>query len=244
MRLSSPIYKLKRQAKLNARSNGLKLNQALHQNAISEGFQDWGHLASQYSKTTPGKEIMSRIQAGDMLLIAARPGHGKTLLALELAALSNTPERTCYVFSLDYNQRNIRNAFVCLGREINERARSLVIDTSDEICAEYIIKLLSSSSEKAVVIIDYMQLLDQKREHPPLNEQLQMLKRFAHKTGTVFIFSSQVDRTFELSSNKFPTLEDIRLPNPIDTSCFNGLVFLNEGDITVQLATSSSEFAS
>lgn len=38
MKLSSPIYKLKRQAKLDARTKGQKLNDALNQIAKSEGF--------------------------------------------------------------------------------------------------------------------------------------------------------------------------------------------------------------
>jgi len=38
-----------------------------------------------------------------MVLIGARPGHGKTLLGLELAALAELIDRTGYFFTLDYN---------------------------------------------------------------------------------------------------------------------------------------------
>jgi replicative DNA helicase len=84
MRLSSPIYTLKREAKLLARDTEIKLHQALDQVARREGFQDWGHLASSYAKTTPAKAILQQLDTGVMALIAARPGHGKTLLGLEL----------------------------------------------------------------------------------------------------------------------------------------------------------------
>ena len=58
MRLSSPIYKLKRQARSLARDHHIKLHEALKQIAVKEGFKDWSHLASTYSKTAPAKEIM------------------------------------------------------------------------------------------------------------------------------------------------------------------------------------------
>ena len=88
MKLSSPIYTLKRQAKLVARDTKIKLHQALNQIATNEGFKDWSHLASKYSETTPAKEILKQIRSGDMVLIGARPGHGKALLGLELTALA------------------------------------------------------------------------------------------------------------------------------------------------------------
>ncbi|MEP3196852.1 MAG: DNA helicase [Lentilitoribacter sp.] len=231
MKLSSPIYKLKRQAKLNARSKGLKLNEALDQIAISEGFRSWGHLSSCYSKSTPVKELLSKILPGDMVIIAARPGHGKTLLALELATLSETIGKTGYIFSLDYNVNDIKTAIANLGMQFNTRAHSLKIDTSDEICAEHIINRINPSHRNSIVIIDYLQLLDQKRDNSTLDTQILMLKRYADKTGTTFIFVSQIDRRFELTSEKFPSLRDLRLPNPVDTSCFNKLCFLHDGDI-------------
>lgn len=236
MKLSSPIYKLKRQAKLDARTKGQKLNDALNQIAKSEGFNDWGHLASCYSKTTPAKKIISQLSSDDMVLIAARPGHGKTLLALEVAAFAKQLNRAGYIFSLDYNAIDIWSAFQKLGLKANAKKQSLIIDTSNNICAEYIIKRLDLSTEKALVVIDYLQLLDQNRKNPPLNEQVQMIKQYANATGTIFVFVSQVDRAFELTSNKFPTLEDIRLPNPVDTSCFNRLCFLHDGDIEIKSA--------
>ena len=55
MRLSSPIYTLKRQAKLLARDNDIRLHEALNRIAAKEGFNDWSHLASSYSKATPAQ---------------------------------------------------------------------------------------------------------------------------------------------------------------------------------------------
>ena len=114
MKLSSPIYKLKRKAKLLARTNNLKLFQALNEIAKTEGFASWGHLASNYSQNiTPAKKLISQLYPGDMMLIGARPGHGKTLLGLELAALANTINRGSYIFSLDYNDKDTFGPCFC-----------------------------------------------------------------------------------------------------------------------------------
>lgn len=98
MKLSSPIYALKRQAKLLARDNGIKLHKALNQLARKEGFRDWSHLASSYSSSTPAKDVLSQLSPGDLVLIGARPGHGKTLLGLELAALAEKPSQRLRLF--------------------------------------------------------------------------------------------------------------------------------------------------
>jgi len=48
MRLSAPIYRLRRQAKLLARKAGIPLNQALDRVAKDEGFQSWSLLVARY----------------------------------------------------------------------------------------------------------------------------------------------------------------------------------------------------
>ncbi|MFQ1701545.1 DNA helicase [Loktanella agnita] len=135
MRLSSPIYMLKRQAKRLAREKGIKLHEALNWIAINEGFKDWSHLATSYSKTTPAYEILSQLNPSDIMLIGARPGHGKTFLGLELTALAAKNNRTGYVFSLDYNEADVWKRFEGLGFDPKEHGRSVVVDTSDDICA-------------------------------------------------------------------------------------------------------------
>lgn len=236
MRLSSPIYTLKRQAKLLARGNGIKLHEALNQIATREGFKDWSHLASSYSKTTPAKEIMSQLNSGDVVLIGARPGHGKTLLGLELAALAKKNRRKGYVFSLDYNNKDVWDRYEKLGLDPKENDGQIVIDTSDAICAAHIIERLATKPDHAFIVVDYLQLLDQKRSNPPLEQQVRALKKFAIEYGAVVVLISQIDRAFELSSSTMPTLADIRLPNPLDLSLFDKKCFLHDGQIQMEAA--------
>ena len=235
MRLSSPIYKLKRQAKLLARDNDIRLHEALNQIAIKEGFTNWSHLASEYSDETPAKEILRQIRSGDMVLIGARPGHGKTLLGLELTALATKINRTGYVFTLDYNETDVWDRFEQLGIDPKGLERPVVVDTSDNICAAHIIESLGSAPEHALVVIDYLQLLDQKRSNPPLDEQVRALKKFATERGSIVIMISQIDRTFELSANNLPSVDDIRMPNPVELSLFDKRCFLHDGEIQIEM---------
>lgn len=236
MRLSSPIHRLKRQAKMLARGNDMKLNEALNQIATKEGFKDWGHLASNYSKVTPAKDIMKQLRSGDIVLIGARPGHGKTLLGLELAALAEQIHRTGYFFTLDYNEADVWDRFEKLGFNPQRFDRPIVVDTSDDICTDYIVKCLSRRPDDALVVVDYLQLLDQKRSNPPLEQQVRALKKFATESGTIVVMISQIDRAFELSSDGMPSIDDIRLPNPVDLSLFDKRCFLHGGEVQLEIA--------
>ncbi|MCL6282210.1 DNA helicase [Ruegeria sp. 2012CJ41-6] len=236
MRLSSPIYRLKRKAKILARDNDIRLYEALNQIATKEGFKDWSHLASNYSEATPAKKVMKQLVSGDMVLIGARPGHGKTLLGLELIALAEESNRAGYVFTLDYNESDVWDRFEKLGFAPKRFNRPVVVDTSDNICADYVIERLSKSSDDALVVIDYLQLLDQRRSNPPVDEQVRALKKHATDSGAIVVMISQIDRAFELSSSGLPSIDDIRMPNPVDLSLFNKRCFVHDGEVRIEMA--------
>ncbi|XHE59630.1 DNA helicase [Phaeobacter sp. BS52] len=219
-----------------ARDNDIRLHKALNQIAINEGFRSWSHLASSSSKATPAKEIINQLKPGDIVLIGARPGHGKTLLGLELTALAEKNNRTGYVFSLDYNETDIWDRFEKLGFDRKEHDGPIIVDTSDDICAAHIVDRLSNAPDDAFVVVDYLQLLDQKRSNPPLEEQVRALKKFAIERGAVVVLISQIDRAFELSSSDMPSIEDVRLPNPVDLSLFDKRCFLHNGEIQIEAA--------
>ncbi|MEN0001035.1 MAG: DNA helicase [Pseudomonadota bacterium] len=231
MQLSAPIYVLKRKAKLLARDSGIALHQALDRVAIGEGFQSWSHLMSAPASGRRVYDVLSQLGSGDLVLIAARRGQGKTLLGLELAAKASQLRRKGYFFTLDYHEREIVDRLSTIGVDPSSIDENLVLDTSDDVSAEHIIGTLTDEREPTLIVIDYLQLLDQKRTNPSLDDQIKSLQNYVIGTGTICAVISQIDRSFDLNEKSMPDISDVRLPNPLDLSAFRKLLFLHDGKI-------------
>lgn len=231
MQLSAPIYVLKRKAKLLARGNGVSLHQALNKVANAEGFNSWSHLVSSSASENPARRILSQLEPGDLVLIGARPGHGKTLLGLELAARASQLRRKGFFFTLAYHEREIADRFSTIGIDPSSIQKSVVIDTSDCVSADYVINRLEAEHEPALVVVDYLQLLDQKRSNPGLDDQIKSLQRYVIDAGAICAVISQIDQSFDLVEKSMPDISDVRLPNPLDLSVFSKNFFLHDGKI-------------
>ena len=235
MRLSAPIYRLKRQAKLLARESGVPLHEALDRLAKREGFRSWSHLAAAHPDR-PAETILAGLTPGDMLLLGARPGHGKTLLALELAITASRAGHRPHVFTLDDNEADVLGRLKDLGHDPQKAMASLILDTSDAICADHIVRRLGEADAPGFAVVDYLQLLDQRRTTPPLGQQVATLRAHAQATGAILVLISQIDRAFENSPSGMPTLADVRLPNPCDLGLFTRTCFLHAGEIRFEAA--------
>lgn len=82
-------------------------------------------------------------------------------------------------FSLEYNAADVLDLFKSIGEDPADFRNVFEFDISDAISAEYIMARLSTMPAGTVVVIDYLQLLDQKREKPELMAQVRALKAFA-----------------------------------------------------------------
>lgn len=236
MNLSAPIFRLKRKARLLSRETGLSLSKALDQIARAEGFRSWSHLAAENAPDRPAAAILGTLAPGDILLLGARPGQGKTVLGLGLAAEAARAGRKAFFFTLEYNAAD---ALALLRGQDSAPARlapHLTLDTSDDICASHIIARLANAPRGTVAVIDYLQLLDQKRKHPPLDEQVRTLKEFAAQSGAIIVMISQIDRSFDAVAGRLPSLADVRLPNPLDLSLLTRTCFLHDGEIRLDAA--------
>ncbi len=229
MKLTTPIYQLKRQAKLLSQESGIPLNKALDRIAKAEGFQQWSLLARHEASKKPTTQLLERLHPGDMALLAARPGLGKTTLGLNLIETAIRAGHQGAFFTFEYTSAEVTRQLRDIGVDV--QGDTCDVFTSDAISADYIIEQLQSAQRGTVVVVDYLQLLDQQRQKPELSLQIAALRSFAVTRGVIFVMLSQIDRSFDPGLKAMPDIDDIRLPNPLDLSLFSLTCFLNDGDI-------------
>lgn len=232
MRLSAPIYQLKRRARLLAREEKIPLHQAQARIAAAEGFAAWSLLAARASAGSGVGELLAGLADGDMLIIAARPGQGKTRLGLQLLLHASREGRRSVLFSLEYTERAAMDRVRALSGRLPDTMPEIL--TSDDICADYIARHLTGAPAGTVAVIDYLQILDQQRTKPPLSDQMTLLRTFARRTGVILAFISQVDRSYEPEAAPVPGFADLRLPNPIPRGIFTKACFLHGGTIRLE----------
>jgi len=236
MRLSAPIFRLKRQAKLLSRDAGIPLSKALDRIAADEGFQSWSLLAARYSADSPAIKILQRLEPGDLVLLGARPGHGKTMMALELIVETIKAGGRGVFYTLEWTEGDVLKHLRSTGADLKSLHDAFTFDTSDAINADYIIDRLSGAPRGTVAVIDYLQLLDQQRTSPAIDVQVSALKSFASDAGLIVVLLSQIDRTFDPATKTLPDMADIRLPNPLDLTVFTKTCFLHDGDVRFEAA--------
>ncbi|MCA1362848.1 AAA family ATPase [Bradyrhizobium sp. IC3069] len=237
MKLSAPIYHLKRKARRLSREAGIPLHDALDRIAATEGFSAWSMLAAKAAALTPASKLFPQFRPGDLVLVGARPGQGKTLMGLELAIEAMKFGHRAAFFSLEYTEKDVLDRLRAIGVEPAQFDKLFEVDCSDGISADYVVKQMVAAPRGTFVVIDYLQLLDQRRENPDLAVQVRALKSFARDTGLIVVFISQIDRSYDPAAKPCPDLGDVRLPNPLDLKLFDKTCFINNADVQFRAAS-------
>jgi replicative DNA helicase len=228
VKLSAPIPTLKHQARRLKRAEGISLSAALDKVAQREGYISWS-LLSAWARDR-GDALFDSLEPGELLLLGARRGHGKTLRAVKLMVGAMRAGLRCWFFSLENDEPNLNALLAAAGASHAEFSRLLVHDGSDCISAAHIIERTRSHvSPRSVLVINYLQLLDQRRDSADLQQQVRELRDFARQAGCIIVFISQIQRAFDTKSRSLPGAEDVRLVNPLDLQLFDKALFLHEG---------------
>ncbi|PYE29457.1 DnaB helicase-like protein [Rhizobium sp. PP-CC-3A-592] len=230
MKLSMPIHSLKRRAKSLARDEDIALHAALDKIAREEGFPRWGLLSARLGASGPARKILPALRGGDLLLLGARPGQGKTSLGLQLLLEASKVGRRSVFFTLEYTAGETRERLASLQGPESEPRQDAEVFASDDICADFIIGHLRNAASGTIAVIDYLQILDQNRSSPEISIQMRLLQSFASGAGVTLAFISQIDRSYDPKLKPLPDIQDIRLPNPFDTGIFSKTCFLNGGN--------------
>jgi replicative DNA helicase len=236
MHLSAPIHQLKRKARLLSRAERIPLHAALDRIAGDEGYRSWSLLAAKQPGMTSVRALWPLLEPGDLVLIAGRPGQGKTLASLALLAEAMRSGRRGVFLTLEYTPADVLSRLRAIKIEPGEFTGLFDCDCSDAISADYIVARLAEAPRGTVAVIDYLQLLDQRRETPELALQVRTLKAFARERGLILVFISQIDRAYEGSGKPFPEIADVRLPNPLDLTLFDKACFVNRGEARFRAA--------
>ncbi|MBS1166417.1 MAG: Circadian clock protein KaiC central region [Proteobacteria bacterium] len=234
MKLSAPIFQLKRRARLMARADNLPLHAALDRVARAEGFARWGLLSSSVAAGPLSATILTHLDDGDLLLMAGRPGQGKTMLSLQLLLDAVRAGRRAVLFTLEFTAAQARGHLRKLATGAPDLADKVEVVTTEAMSADTIMRHLAGAAPGTVAVIDYLQILDQQRSKPALSEQVRALSDYAGKTGLILGFLSQIDRTFDPERKRLPDIGDIRLPNRIDLGLFTKALFLHNGETQFQ----------
>ena len=237
MKLSAPVYILKQQAKALSRKKNVPLCQALDQIANQEGFSAWSLLAASINSDKPVSTLLAQLRSGDLVLLGSRPGQGKTRLGIEVAVHAMRQGNRAAFFTLYCTRADVSDLFKAIGEELHDFLDRFIVDDSDEICADYIIDRLSAVPASTLVLIDYLQLLDQNRKNPDLMHQVQQLRAFARKRRLTILCLSQIDRSYDSAVRPCPGIKDVRLPNPLDLGLFDRTCFLNQGKMQIGSST-------
>jgi hypothetical protein len=115
MKLSAPIYHLKRRAKLLSREQKIPLHEALDRVATEQGFRHWSLLSARAATATAAAKFYAQLRPGDIALIGARPGHGKTLMGVEVLVEAMKAGHRAAFFTFEFTEKNVSDLFRSIG---------------------------------------------------------------------------------------------------------------------------------
>jgi replicative DNA helicase len=216
--------------------------------AILSGYAD--ELASRAEGRSVGlptgfsdlDRLTHGLRPGQLIVIAGRPGAGKTAFACNLAEHAAVQQgRPVLIFSLEMGERELLDRFAAsisglpvsalLRGDVSDprllpaldrlKAAPLHIDDSPALRVEQVRARalgVKRRHDLAMVVVDYLQLLRAKaeRRHEEVATISRALKALAKELAVPVIALSQLNRASESRNDKRPTLADLRESGQIE----------------------------
>ncbi|MFI3114620.1 MAG: replicative DNA helicase [Clostridia bacterium] len=232
---------------------------------ISELYETLDELA-QNESSIPGIEtgftaldtFITGLNKSDLVLVAARPGMGKTSFALNLALnAAKKSDKSIVVFQLEMSKSQLASRFLAnealvdsrklktgdlddddwgkIARASSVLAKSKIyIDDNPSITvAEIKAKCRRMGEDLGLIVIDYLQLMHSgKRSDNRVTEVSEIsrsLKIMAKELNVPVVCLSQLSRASELRADKRPMLSDLRESGAIEQDA-DIVIFLYRDD--------------
>ena len=161
-------------------------------------------------------EKISGLNTPGLILLAARPGMGKTSFSLNMARIV-AEKKTAAVFSLEMSREQVAARLLALAPPAeNKRTCSgtIYIDDNPALSVADIHAKCCQLDNLGLVVIDYVQLMTWSRggenRRQLAAETSRMLKIMAKELTVPVLCLSQLSRATEERENKRPILSDLR----------------------------------
>lgn len=202
--------------------------------------------------------ILTGMNKGDLVLVGARPGMGKTAFALNIAAnVAKNTKKTVCIFSLEMSaEQLVTRMFASEAMIDNGKLRTaqldskewgrlaqasgllsgcniLIDDTPGNSVASMKAKLRREQKNLGLIVVDYLGLMtgDRKSENrvQEVADISRGLKLMAKEFGVPVICCAQLNRGTESRNDKKPMLSDLRDSGAIEQDA-DVVIFLYRGE--------------
>jgi len=191
-------------------------------------------------------EVLTGFHGSELIIVAARPGMGKTAFALNLLVNAAIKEKTAVMFfSLEMPATQLAMRMLCIEARVDSqkvrtgqitnpemkkliqaseklsRASIFIDDTPSVSIMELRAKArrLHQKTQLGLIIVDYLQLVtttSRVDRHLQVAEISRLLKQLARELNVPVIAAAQLSRAVETRTTQIPTLADLRESGSIE----------------------------
>lgn len=199
------------------------------------------------------------LQRGDMIVLAARPGEGKTTLAMQIAYNVAKSGKPAIIFSLEMAERQVANRLLVglgkfdnqairqrdlgnaewdVGFDLAKKLKELPLFVDDQAGATLAQirararRLKSRQGDLGLVVVDYLQLMRPtagKSREEQIGLIAQGMKEMAKELDVPVLVLSQLNRAVEYQAGKRPMLSNLRESGNIEQAA-DVVIFIHQPD--------------